>query len=218
MKYLKLLPKIYYDVTDNSILNYVTNIISSTTIGNNFLENTSVYYTYDIRDGDTPDNLAAKFYDSSDRYWIIFLMNNIIDPQYDWPLQYDEFNRYIDNKYSKEEYANNSIEGSGIEWAKNISNKHSYYKVITKTTNDIITITKLEVDSNTYANDELMEIGLNENIILENGTTLNYKISKEYKTYYDYEFEENEKKRNIKLLKKEFVSILENEIKELYQQ
>jgi hypothetical protein len=223
MKYLKLLPKIYYDVADNSNFNYVTNLSSSASIENKFLENTAVYYTYDIRDGDTPDNLAAKFYNSSERYWIILMMNNIVDPQYDWPLQYDQFNEYVDYKYSQSEYADTNEKGEGIRWAKNtvanVDNYHSFYKVITKTVEGVTTVTKLPVDANTYYNnEEYMQNGVNGEILLHSGSFLTYSYSKEIKTYYDYEYELNESKREIKILKQDFVSVLENEIKELYQQ
>jgi hypothetical protein len=40
-------------------------------------------------------------------------------------------------------------------------------------------------------------------------------LTKETKSYYDYEIEENEKKRTIKLLRPEFVSALDKEIKRL---
>jgi hypothetical protein len=47
---------------------------------------------------------------------------------------------------------------------------------------------------------------------LNDGNIIKIAISKETESYYDYEVEQNESKRTIKLLKPEFVSVIENEI------
>ena len=33
-------------------------------------------------------------------YWIILLFNNIKDRFYDWPLTQDQFEKYVNDKYS----------------------------------------------------------------------------------------------------------------------
>jgi predicted secreted protein len=54
-------------------------------------------------------------------------------------------------------------------------------------------------------------------IQLSDGGSLNIQITKETQTYYDYELELNEGKREIKLLKDEFVLSLEEELREIMQ-
>ena len=86
----------------------------------------------------------------------------------------------------------------------------SYYKIITRTASDSTTITeKIEVDANTYANVSVTT----DTFTLQDGSTITQAISKESKTYYTYEQELNEDKRNIKLLKPEFVPLVEKEFK-----
>jgi hypothetical protein len=51
---------------------------------------------------------------------------------------------------------------------------------------------------------------------LNDGNSITIKVSKENKSYYDYEVEENESKRTIKLLKPEFVSSIEEEFKIIF--
>ena len=48
---------------------------------------------------------------------------------------------------------------------------------------------------------------------LEDGSFIDITVSKETKTYYDYEIEENEKKRVIKILKPEFVPTVDQEFR-----
>ena len=207
-KFFNYFPKTFYSNDDNAkSLNVITNIITRFTFENKLKENSVTYYSYLIQDGDTPDIIARKFYGSSERHWIVLMFNDIIDPQYDWPLTYQNFNEFIDMKYSGPEYANTTTKYVGIEWAS--SNDYLYYKVITKTSADNTTIEKYEIDYETFIN--LPETS-NE-YVLPDGVAITETITKETKTYYQYEQDLNESKRTIKLLKPEFVSAVEAEFK-----
>lgn len=214
-KYFNYFPKTVYSTdTKSNALDTVTNLIARFSFEQNLKDNSSVFYFYDIKDGDSPEIIARKFYENSERHWVVLLFNDIVDPQFDWPLESRTLNEYIDRKYSSPEYADTSNTSvSGLSWAKSLSNVHSYYKVITETTFDKTTVQKLQVDDLTYANNTLMQNGTNQNYLLGDNTSVNIKITKETKSYYDYELEENEKKRKIKLLKPEFVSAVEKEFK-----
>jgi hypothetical protein len=91
----------------------------------------------------------------------------------------------------------------------------SYYKTITTTNSDgTENIQKFEVDANTYA-----DIGTTTSFFtLQNGSTIKQVISTETETHYDFEIEENEKKRSINLLKTEFVPAVEKEFKKVVRQ
>ena len=207
--YFSKFPKIYHSFDDYKTSEQVVNILSRFSLESSLKENTSIFYDYDIRDGDTPEIIASKMYDSAERHWIVLLFNDIVDPQYDWPLQYDVLTKYIDEKYLAS--ANSNTSGDGIAWSR--SNIHSYYRVEKCTSpNRTITIKKYEVDANTYAN---TTISLNDSVVLPGNVTAVFDTTKETKTYYDYEMEENEKKRTIKLLKQEFVSPLELELENI---
>jgi hypothetical protein len=218
-KYFNTFPKIDYDL-DSTELQYVTNITSRFGLDESLKENSAVYYTYNIDDGDTPEILASKVYGSPEKHWVILMMNDIIDPQFDWPLTYSEFNQYIEEKYSQPDYANTTNTSvSGLSWSQNINNVEAYYKVVTKQINDTITIEKFEVDANTYANNTLMGISLEygDTYTLRDGVNVNLKTTKTTQTYYEYEQELNESKRTIKLLKPEFVPYLEEELVRVFE-
>jgi hypothetical protein len=138
-------------------------------------------------------------------------MNNIVDPQYEWPLTTITLNNYIDAKYSTADYANSNTSGAGLTYAQ--SNVHSYYKVITTTIpNGSKIVNEYQVDANTYANVTVST----SSVTLADNNVITIATSKDTKTYYDYEIEQNENKRKIKLLKPEFVSTLEDEIKRVF--
>lgn len=120
-KYLDLFPKIAYDPTKtlySTNFNTVTNILFRIGIIKEYVNNTTAYYDYIIQDGEKPEILAEKFYGSPEAHWVIILANDIVDPQYDWPLNYDEFNNYIIGKYGSVANAKTAI--------------HHYEKVVTR--------------------------------------------------------------------------------------
>ena len=219
-KYFNYFPKTLYSLDDGGTkFDSVTNIIARFAFEDKLKENSAAFYKYEIKDSDTPEIIAKKYYESSERHWIVLLFNNIIDPQWDWPLVDRTLNEYIDNKYSSFQYANTANTSvSGLSWAKSNANVKSYFKVITTTTYENTTIEKFEVDSNTYANNVIMENGTNEDYQLQDDTDVNIKITKEIQTYFDYEKTINDAKRSINLLKTEFVSAVEKEFKRIIAQ
>lgn len=54
---------------------------------------------YTILPGETPDSIAAKAFNDPEWYWTILILNNITDINTQWPLDSDEFEKYIQNKY-----------------------------------------------------------------------------------------------------------------------
>jgi hypothetical protein len=219
-KYFNYFPKTIYSLDDDGTkFDSVTNIIARFAFEDKLKQNSAAFYKYEIKDSDTPEIIANKYYEGSERHWIVLLFNNIIDPQWDWPLEDRTLNEYIDNKYSSFQYANTANTSvSGLSWAKSNANVKSYFKVITTTTYENTTIEKFEVDSNTYANNVIMENGTNEDYQLQDNTTVNIKITKEIQTYFDYEKTVNDAKRSINLLKTEFVSAVEKEFKRIIAQ
>jgi hypothetical protein len=191
MKYFNTLPKIVTsDYNNNTIV--LTNLLARASLVNNYLDNPLMFYTYDIQEGDTPEIIAHKYYDDSYRYWIILVSNQILDPQWNWPLSGGDFNKYIADKYVIDPY----------------SNVHHYEKIITQF--DVATKTTTEnivvVDQETY------------NLVVEDTQTVSLRTgdvsittTKRGISFYDYEQELNENKRNIRLLNKTYMNNFESQ-------
>jgi hypothetical protein len=209
-KYFSRFPLTYYSLSEKNFpYDIVTDLLVRFGVEKNIKNNTLIYTKYDIKDGDTPEIIASKLYDSPERHWLVMLANDIVDVEADWPLQQDALLKYIDEKYKSE-----SIE-DGISWAK--GNVHSYYKIETVTIpleRYGVKKTEVEIDEDSY-NDLLETI---ESVQLNDGNTVIIEISKYTKSYYDYENDVNEAKRNIKLFRREFVSTLESQLKEIFEE
>lgn len=55
----------------------------------------TAFYDYEITNDLRPDQVAAAYYDDPSLVWLIFLMNNIIDPYHDWPLTTRQLEEYL---------------------------------------------------------------------------------------------------------------------------
>ena len=204
-------PKTLYS-NDNkpTSLDTITNIISRFRFEPTVATNAAAFYYYNIKDSDTPEIIASKYYDNPERHWIVLMFNDIIDPFYDWPLNYHNFIEFVDKKYTANGAANTPSQ-TGLAWAMDVNNVKEYFKVITSTVQGSSTIEKISVDVNAYINVSSSSTSYS----LQDGNHVTVSISKETQTYYDYENELNESKRAIKLLKPEYVSQVEDEFQRI---
>jgi hypothetical protein len=209
-KYFNYFPKTFYTSNNSTTgLDSVTNIIARFAFENKLKENSSAFYKYNIKDSDTPEIIAYKFYGSVERQWVVLLFNDIIDPQFDWPFESNQLITYIDKKYTANGAANTTVQ-SGLAWALSENNVQSYFKVITSTANDgTITTEKITIDANTYAN---VTTGSN-TYTTQAGESVRVVTTKETQSYYTYETNLNESKREINLIKSDFLPQIEKEFK-----
>jgi hypothetical protein len=213
-KYFNFFPTTAYTNSDQSTAyDTVTNIISRFAFEGSLKQNTSLFYPYNIQDGDTPEMIASKYYGSPEKHWIVLMFNDIVDPQYDWPLDQRTLIKYINDKYTANGAANTTPQ-TGIAWAQNVNNVKAYYKTITRlssepTKNQIVE--KIQIDKATYTTQTVNTIVYT----LQDGSKITQTIDKQAQTYYDYEIDVNDNKRKIKLLRTEYVteSGLMNEFK-----
>lgn len=205
--YFNYFPKTFYRTEDTS-LEAVTNITSRIDVLKEARDNPNLWTEYSINEGDTPEIIASRVYNDPEKHWIILMLNNIVDPMFDWPLQQNQLIKFIDKKY--EVSANGTM--TGTKWSQ--QNVHSYYKIATKT----------NLSSGSYSV-ETTEIGLAEynalvpselDYILSDGTNLRVNIVKGTKTFYEYENDINDNKRIIKILKSELIPLVNKELKDIY--
>ena len=98
--YFSYFPKGYYDLKNDGNLKLVTDLMRRVKIRSKVLNEVSLYDLYDVQDGDTPESIAFKHFGDSKLHWVILLTNNINDRYYDWPLTTNEFENYLNEKYT----------------------------------------------------------------------------------------------------------------------
>lgn len=75
----------------------------------------NVFYNYQLENSIRPDNIAYDVYQDPYTSWLIYLVNNIVDPYYDWNLGQYDFQQFILAKYG--DYAN--AQGRVAYWNNN---------------------------------------------------------------------------------------------------
>ena len=98
--YFSSFPKIYYDAAGNGNYKLVTNLLRRVQIKEGLKESAALFDLYDITGEETPESVAEQFYGNQKYYWVILLFNNIKDRFYDWPLSQEQFETYINDKYT----------------------------------------------------------------------------------------------------------------------
>jgi hypothetical protein len=101
MGYFSKFPLTGVFASDNVNFTIVTDITKRVAIKNYIKTNFSIFDEYDIQESDTPEILAYNLYGSTEYHWIILLMNDIIDPRFEWPLTQEQLVRYARNKYGE---------------------------------------------------------------------------------------------------------------------
>jgi hypothetical protein len=203
--YFDRFPKINFDLTGNPNNNpiVVVNIFFRFHILNAILNNSLVYYPYYIDEGATPETIASRYYGDITKGWVVMMANKIVDPQYDWPLPYQAFITYIENKYGSIPQAEQHI--------------HEYQKIVTKqdSVTGNITTNTIVLDETTYNNTP--GFTFNE-INLIDGSTVT--ITTTTNIYYSYQHEKdlNESKKNIILIDKQYISQIDSEFQALINQ
>lgn len=198
MKYFDTLPKVI--ITDTNLVSSIaTDIMRRVSIIPELFNNPALYYLYDIQEGDTPEIVADKYYGDSYRYWIVLLMNQSRDPQWDWPMTVRIFEKYIENKYP------GTIQTRIHHYEKIITTKDSESNEVSQQT------VNLGRDVGVYNGIQTSTKTLD----IPNGTQVTIDISKRAVTNYQYEAELNDSRRKIKLLNSKYVNQIENELNSL---
>ena len=152
-----------------------------------------VFFTkFNVKGDDRPDNVAESFYGDSNLDWVVLLSNNIINVQSEWPLSQADFFTYLSEKYPDEINLYSGI--------------HHYESSEVKTSDDVVIIPSgIRVgvgQSVTFFDD-----GINQQVTRTNiASTI---------TNYMHEQKLNDKKREIFLLKPEYINLMIDDLQEI---
>ena len=170
----------------------VKNFFKKSKLREDIFKNLAFFEKYTITGNDRPDNVAFKVYDDATFDWVILVSNNIINIQSEWPLEQNDFDRYMLEKYGDYNTLYNGI--------------HHYETKEVKNSNGVTIVPAgLEVQNNytvnyfDYFTDQQIQTG-----------NLSIPI-----TNYDYEKQIDEDKRNIFVLKPFYLNVVVNDLDEL---
>lgn len=113
--YFQKFPLISYDN------NNVRNILARTKLLENIRKNQIALLPYTIQEGERADTISNFYYGTPYYAWAIYLVNDIVDPQTQWPKSELELNNFIEAKYGSIEKARDVILFYRVNWASDTS-------------------------------------------------------------------------------------------------
>ena len=181
--YFSIIPDLAYDEKpinspfSTSDFTVAKNFFRRYKINDDIFSNVVYFNKYAIKDGERPDILARNFYGNQFYDWVILLTNNMVNAQYDWPMNNYELYRVLEQEFDDPYSQINHYE---------IKQSMGHYAA------------GLHVDQTFYNGQHKLNIdGV---MTLKNGNEICSPI-----TVAEYYQEENDKKREIYLLKKQYL-------------
>ena len=194
--YFSIIPNVSYDEKpisypfSESDFVVAKNFFRRYKINDDVFSNLLLFKKYTIQEGERPETLAQKAYGNVFYDWVILLTNNMVNAQYDWPLNNYELYKTLESEYDDPYSEIHHYETAAI----------GQYGA------------GLHVDETFYNGQH--KVNIDGTITLKNGNEICSPI-----TVAEYYSRENEKKREIYILKKSYLRSFVNDFRKqnLYQ-
>ena len=196
--YFRRLPNLDYPSLLNSResnTDYVQtkNLFRRVKIREDLFSNFMQFDRYKVEGDERPDNVSETVYGKDTLDWVILLSNNIIDVKNEWPLTQLQLNEFLNEKYTPQEL---------------VSIHHYETLELRDNKNQLILPAGITVDEN--FNMEYMSGGQ----IRSTNSLVDGRPIKAV-TFFDHENELNDRKRNINVLKPEFLGVFIKEFERI---
>ncbi len=194
--YFNLIPNFDYvsRLPDAKISDYirVKNFFRRASLREDIYQNLTFFTKYPIEGDDRPDNVAQKVYENPSLDWLILLANNITHIPSEWPMSQIDFDEFLLEKYGDYNTLYNGV--------------HHHETIEVKDSNEVIIVRAgLEVNSDftqTYYDYYDAEMKTKSNITRP-------------VTNYEYEEKLENKKREIFILKQEYLTVILDDLDEM---
>ena len=188
--YFRRLPNLDYpsllkDRESNTDFIQTKNLFRRAKVREDLFANFMQFDKYKIMGDERPDNVAEKVYNSSNLDWVVLMSNNIIDINNEWPLTQSQLNIFLSEKYTPQQ---------------SVSIHHYETLELRDNKNQLILPAGLVVDED--FNMEYLSGGQ----VKSTNSLVDGRPIKAV-TFFDYENSLNEQKRNINVLKQEFLGL-----------
>jgi len=172
----------------------VKNLFKKGKLREDIIENLTLFEKYTIIGDDRPDNVAYEVYGDATLDWVVLTSNNIINVYDEWPMSQQSFDTYLTQKY----LFNYNLIYNGIHHYESKEVRNSQGVVIFP---EGITVEATQTVSYYDYYDE-------KQVTIDVAVPI---------TNYEYEEKLNNEKRNIFLLKNEYLNIVFDDLEEMMQ-
>ena len=99
MSYFMQFPLMAYDVKGDKSYKMLPDILRRVKLRSNIRNGMFEFDNYDVKEGETPEIIAFKWFGDTEFHWVILMTNNITDRYYQWPLSQPQFHIHLEDKY-----------------------------------------------------------------------------------------------------------------------
>ena len=99
MSFFQRFPLLLYDVKDNNNYKLLPDILRRVKIRSAINNSSMLFDSYDVRDGERPEDVAFKWFGDAQLHWVILMTNNVTDRYYQWPMNQPQFAEFLTDKY-----------------------------------------------------------------------------------------------------------------------
>lgn len=155
MTYFSKFPYVNYKFDDKNY-KLATDILKRYAIDSRVKEFADIFILYQMKDGEKSQDIAYRLYGDARLHWVIYLMNNIIDPYEDLPVdgyslekkiqdKYQGYSLFLDTSYHGNFIVGETVSGVGTNYSAVVLEWDSTYRelVVLSESN----ITSLNLDS-----------------------------------------------------------------------
>ena len=190
--YFRQVPKLDYPSLANdrtSVYDFQTvkNLFKRAVIRDDIFNDVTAFTKYSVEGDERPDSVAYNFYGDSGLDWVVLTTNNIVHVRDEWPMSNRDFLTYLNEKYTSEE----------------LSNVHHYET------------REIRDESNTLIQPAGIRVKSDYSVTYVENDTVKTKSSIKMLTFLEHETNLNDAKRNINILKPDYVEIFLRDIKEI---
>jgi len=99
MSYFSRFPMMIYDVKGNDNYKLLPDILRRVKQRAGIKAGQFIFDSYDVMNGEKPEDIAYKWFGDAQLHWIILMTNNITDRYYQWPMTQPQFAEFLTDKY-----------------------------------------------------------------------------------------------------------------------
>ena len=193
-RYFRFFPQESYQVANSSfeMQRQITDITLRTRIIDNIgADDPYLYLPYTVKEGERAEDVANFYYGSPDYVWLVWFSNDIVDPYNEWPRSQPDLKKFIIKKYQDQSGSQETL-----AWTQNtlITENIKHYKKSDGTLASPDSYTLKATFDPDYIGGEWTPV-----------------------RFYDYEFEHNEEKRDIRLVNESYRQLAQDNLRDLLQ-
>ena len=99
MSYFSRFPMMVYDMKNNNNYKLLPDILRRVKQRNAIASGQFIFDTYDVVNGEKPEDIAYKWFGDAQLHWVILMTNNVTDRFHQWPMSQPQFQEFLEDKY-----------------------------------------------------------------------------------------------------------------------